>query len=343
MSSQGGRRLRAWVHDPEAPSFRYRLEAAFPALERRGFVCETDVFPRRRYCRRVLERRRSLGQTDLLVVAKLKLLPGETQLVRRRARRVVYDFDDAVYVAKPDRPDDAPDRSRFRVWKFAATCRLADLVVAANEELAASARRWARRVEVVPTGVDLSCYPAGERSPGSSKTGAAVTWIGLPGNLPYLELVRPALAELARTFPALTLRVVSSRFPDWPDVPIERVPWSEDSAPLALASAAIGIMPLTDDEWTRGKAGFKLLQYMAARLPCVASPVGSNREIVIPGETGYLPASTPDWVAALRELLLSPGRRREMGEAGRRRVEQFYSIDHIATRTAELYEEICQL
>jgi glycosyltransferase involved in cell wall biosynthesis len=329
--------MRIWVHDPEAPSFRYRLEAAYPALERHGFSCETERFPRRRYGLRVLERRKDLKRIDLLVVAKLKLLPGETTLVRASARRIVYDFDDAVYFGKPKRPSEPPDRSAFRIRKFAATCRMADLVVAANGELAAFALRWARRVEVVPTGVDVTRYlPAG--SPRASRP--ALVWIGLPGNLSYLELVRPAIGVLAREFPGLSLRIICSRFPDWPEVPIERVAWTEESAPAALASASVGIMPLSDDEWTRGKRGFKLLQYMAARLPCVASPVGSNREIIVEGETGYLPADDRGWLDAIRTLLGSENRRRAMGEAGRVKVERLYSMESIAERTADLYENL---
>ena len=333
-----GRPLRFWVHDPRAPSFRHRLAAAVPALERRGFSCETQVFPRTRYGVRVLERARGLARVDLLVVAKLKLLPGETALVRRRARCIVYDFDDAIYVGKPDFPGDDVDRSRFRLAKFRATCRMADLVVAGSEELARAARPFARRVEVVPTGVDLARFPAHLDADAGSRP--LLVWIGLPGNVAYLEEIRPALARLTREIPDLTLRVVSSRSPEWPVVRIESVPWSEATEAEALGAAAIGVMPLPDDEWTRGKAGFKLLQYMAAGLPCVASPVGSNREIVVDGATGRFAADPDGWYAALRDLLASEETRREMGRAGRRRVEERYTLDRVAARTADVYASL---
>jgi glycosyltransferase involved in cell wall biosynthesis len=329
--------MRFWVHDPEAPSYRYRLKAAFPSLEQRGFFPEVERFPRRRYGLRVLERRKGLNALDLLVVAKLKLLPGETALVRANARRIVYDFDDAIYLGKPTRPGDPPDRSAFRIRKFAATCRMADLVVAGNGKLAAFAGEWARRVEVVPTGVDLSPYPPARVPQPNHPT---LVWIGLPGNLSYLELVRPVIAVLAQEFPGLALRIICSRFPDWPEVPIERVPWTEESTPAALASASIGIAPLSDDEWARGKGGFHLLQYMAARLPCVASSVGTNREIVVEGETGHLSADDQGWLEALRTLIRSESQRRAMGEAGRARVERLFSMETIAERTAELYERL---
>jgi len=276
---------------------------------------------------------------DLLVVAKLKLLPGETFLVRRSVGRIAYDFDDAIYVGKPDRLGDLPNRSWFREAKFAATCRMSDLTIAGNGELAAAARPYGGRVEVVPTGLDLSAYP---RDPGTRGTGRTCTivWIGLPGNLSYLDLIRPVLSQLCRETPELRFRVISSRFPDWPEVPVERVAWSASGEAAALASADAGVMPLTDDAWTRGKSGFKLLQYMAAGLPCVASPVGSNREIVVEGETGFLPSDAYGWLEALRALLESKERRRAMGLAGRRRVEELYDTKRIGKRVAGLYESL---
>jgi glycosyltransferase involved in cell wall biosynthesis len=333
------RRLRFWVHDPEAPSFRHRLTALVPFLEAHGFRCETERFPRRRYGTRVLERLRGLRNVDLLVVAKLKLLPGETFLVRRSVRRIAYDFDDAIYVGKPDRPGDLPDRSWFREAKFEATCRMSDLTIAGNGELAVAAKRYAGRVEVVPTGLDPSAYP---RDPGTRAAGRACTivWIGLPGNLGYLELIRPVLSRLCRETPGLTLRIISSRFPDWPEVPVEQVAWSASALAAELASADVGVMPLTDDAWTRCKSGFKLLQYMAARLPCVASTVGSNREIIGEGETGLLASDARGWLEALRALLESGERRRAMGLAGRRRVEALYDAKQIGMRVAGLYESL---
>ena len=103
----------------------------------------------------------------------------------------------------------------------------------------------------------------------------------------YLEMIRPALARLAARHPALSVRVICSAFPDWPEIRIERIPWSAATEAASLAAAHIGVMPLTDDEWSRGKCAFKLLQYMAAALPCVASPVGANTEAVVDGVTGF--------------------------------------------------------
>jgi glycosyltransferase involved in cell wall biosynthesis len=330
-------RVLFWVHDREAPSFRHRLAAHIPALEAAGFSCEVETFPRRRYGLRVVERLRRLGEIDVLVVAKFKLETGERQLVRRAARRIVYDFDDAIYYSKPEQTGQPLDRSRRRVRKFERMCATADLVMAGNETLAAFARPHARRVAVVPTGIDLDRYEVRER--GASREPRLV-WIGLPGNLAYLKLVERPLVELAEEFPALKLRVISERPPAGFAAPFEFVAWSEESEAAEIAAADIGIMPLTDDDWTRGKGGFKLLQYMAAGLPAVASPVGVNREIVVDNETGLLARGAEDWRACLRTLLADPELRRRMGRAGRRRVEERYERSIVSRRIVELFREL---
>ena len=329
------RRVLFWVHDPEAPSFRHRLAAHIPALEAAGLSCRVETVPRRRYVLRVLERLPQLREADILVVAKFKLETGERRLVRGAVPRLVYDFDDAIYYAKPDRAGEEPDRSPRRVRKFERMCGLADLVMAGNETLAAFARPHARRVEVVPTGIDLAPYRGrSSAAPG----GLRIVWIGMPGNLPYLRIVEGALSQLAAEFPAMKLRVVSERPPEGFPAPVEFVRWSSETEAAALESADVGIMPLEDDDWTRGKGGFKLLQYMAARLPVVASPVGVNREIVAEGETGFLARGGEDWKTILRRLLTEPDLRRRMGSAGRRRAEELYERSILSRRLVGLLQ-----
>ena len=321
-----------WTYDREAPSFRHRLAPVMPALQRLGWRSETVVLPRGRYLTRILSQRSLLRRSAILVLAKIKLSPFEAWLLRRIAKTIVFDYDDAIYYRRPRWPGQEPDRSWWRRTKFAATCRITDLVLAGNSILADHASPFADRVAVLPTPVDAESYPPVAPA---SRNGRTLVWIGLPENLPYLELARPALTALVREYPDLRLRIVSSDFPRWPEIPMERVTWSEKTEVQALSTADIGLMPLTDDDWTRGKCAFKLLQYMAASLPCVASPVGVNREIVLEGKTGFL-ASTPDqWTDSLRLLLDSPSLRAELGEHGRRRVLADYDQRILASRVAD--------
>lgn len=323
------------AYDPEAPSFRHRLREVAAALTADGWSCAVERFPRGRYVLRLLERRRALTAARCVVLSKINLGLGEAALLSRWTRRLVLDFDDAIYLRRPRGAGLPPGRSALRERKFDGTCAAASLVLAGNEALAARARTRARRVEVVPTSVDVAAFP--EQPP--PRQGTTVVWIGRPENLVYLELVRPALAALAREIPGLTLRIVSSRFPEWPEVTVERVPWSEAAEAPALASADVGVMPLFDDDWTRGKCAFKLLQYMAASLPAVASPVGANRDVVVPGETGYFAAGPEEWSARLREILTSPERSAAMGRAGSESVRRRFDRQATVARVAGLLGE----
>jgi glycosyltransferase involved in cell wall biosynthesis len=225
----------------------------------------------------------------------------------------------------------------LRRLKFAQTCRLARCVTAGNETIARAAEPFAARVDVVPTPVDASSFPEIGTSTRDAHT---LVWIGLPENLYYLELLRPTLAALAGDFPKLRIRIICSRFPDWPEIPVEAIEWSPQSEVDALSTASIGLMPLTDDDWTRGKCAFKLLQYMAAGLPCVASPVGANSHVVLDGETGFLSTTPEDWARSLRELLSCQDVRARLGAAGRRRALHLYDRKVIVPRVADLYADL---
>ncbi len=331
------RRLFITGYDPEAPSFRTRVRSLLPALREAGWTIDEDRFPQGRYGLRTWQRRRRLAAGDVVLLAKIKLSAPEAWLFGRFARRVVFDLDDAIYLRKPRRIGEPPGDARARRAKFEATCRLAAVVAAGNEVLAAAARPFARRTVVLPTPIDVSGYRPSAPDPSRPPV---VVWIGRPENLVYLDLVRPALARLAARVPGLALRVVCSRFPEWDDVPLERVHWSAETEAAALATADVGIMPLADDGWTRAKCAFKLLQYMAAALPCVASPVGANREAVLDGVTGYLAPDSNAWEDALSRLVAAPELRVRLGAAGRRHVEARYGLPAYARAYAALLAEL---
>jgi glycosyltransferase involved in cell wall biosynthesis len=308
-----------------------------PELSAREWDCRVETFPYRRYVRRIIERRHHLRSADILILFKIKPSPLEYRLLRRLAPSIVYDVDDAIYFRRPRRLGHPPDRSWFRQYKFGRTCALADLVIVCNRMIRSHAERTAHRVEISPTPVDLASY---ERCRSERKEARTLVWIGLPENLVYLDLIRPVLARLAKHYPDLRLRVVSSRFPDWQDVAVEGVQWSQAAEVPSLATAGIGIMPLTDDDWTRGKCAFKLLQCMAAGLPCVASAVGANVDAVEHGVNGFLAAGSDDWESALRTLLDDPERAARLGEAGRRTIRERFDVPVVIPRVADLIEGV---
>jgi len=293
----------------EQPSFRHRMLNLVTPLQAAGWEVRTERFPSGRYGIRTWQRRDLLRSADVVILHQIKLSALEARLIASLSRHRIFDVDDAIYVRKPRRLGEPVNDSIWRRRKFDATCRWSDVVAAGNDVLA--------------TSIDASAYRATTAMPDDPPT---IAWIGSPENLIYLEMIRPALARLATRHPALRLRVICSEFPDWPEITIERVAWSSQTEAASLATAHIGIMPLTDDEWARGKCAFKLLQYMAASLPCVASPVGANTEAVIDGLNGFHARDNDQWERALGRLIDSPPLRLQLGAAGRVHVEQRFSL-----------------
>ena len=320
-------------YDLEQPSFRHRMRSLIGTLEEAGWQVQPERFPSGRYGLRTWERRALLREADVVVLHQIKLSAMEARLFAAFSRRRVFDVDDAIYVRKPRRLGEAADDSPWRKRKFAATCRWVDVVAAGNEVLAGVARASARAVTILPTSIDTAVYRSTTASASDPPT---IVWIGSPENLVYLEIIRPALARLTGRHPTLTMRIICSRFPDWPEVKIERVPWSAATEAESLATAHIGVMPLTDDEWARGKCAFKLLQYMAAALPCVASPVGANTEAVVDGFNGFHARTVDEWERHLESLIQSPALRARFGASGRGHVEARYALHAYRARYLEL-------
>ena len=307
----------------EQPSYRHRMRSLMEPLRSAGWQVRAEHFPGGRYGLRTWERRNLLRWADVTVLHQIKLSSIEARLFAAYSRRSVFDVDDAIYVRKPRRLGEPPDESAWRKQKFAATCRWVDAVAAGNDVLAGVARATAKEIVVLPTSIDTAAYQKSFAGPADPPT---IAWIGSPENLIYLDIIRPALARLSIRHPTLRLRVICSEFPDWSDVRIEPVPWSSATEARSLAGAHIGVMPLTDDAWSRGKCAFKLLQYMAAALPCVASPVGANTEAVLDGINGFHASDVDEWERGLEKLIVSPELRANFGAQGRLHVEARYSL-----------------
>jgi glycosyltransferase involved in cell wall biosynthesis len=324
-------------YDLEQPSFRHRMRSLIGTLEAAGWRVRAERFPSGRYGLRTWERRSLLREADVVVLHQIKLSALEARLFASVSRRRVFDVDDAIYVRKPRRLGEAPDDSPWRKRKFAATCRWVDVVAAGNDVLAGAARASARAITILPTSIDSASYRPTSATAADAPT---IVWIGSPENLVYLEMIRPALVRLTVRHPTLKMRIICSRFPDWPDVNIEPIAWSTATEAESLAAAHIGVMPLTDDEWARGKCAFKLLQYMAAALPCVASPVGANAEAVIDGVNGFHARSTEEWERNLEALIRSPELRARFGASGREHVESRYAMRTYQARYLELLRRL---
>ena len=259
-------------------------------------------------------------------------LPGLGELwLSWRHIPYVVDYDDAAF-HRYDLHSVAAVR-----WllghKIDRVMKRAALVVAGNSYLADRARQaGAAHIEILPTVVDLRRYP-----PSLSRRGSdfVIGWIGSQSTtrylLPLLEVWRQATS-----WKGTSLRLVGSGELNLPGVMADAMDWSESSEVQAVQSFTVGIMPLQDDPWARGKCGYKLIQYMACGLPVVASPVGVNCEIVEDRVNGYLAADATEWLSALSQLRSQPEHCEEFGRAGRKKVEGSYSLEVTGPRLAEL-------
>lgn len=271
-----------------------------------------------------------------VVVIEYELLPYFPALLERwlawRGCRMVVDYDDALFHQYDNHPNKWVRRLLGR--KIASVMRLAHTVVAGNGYLADYARRaGAPRVAVIPTVIDLARYPVkDEASAGGVFT---IGWIGSPSTARYLRDIAPALAEVCKEGRA-RVRLIGAGPIELPGVPVEVIPWREDSEVDEIRRFDVGIMPLPDEPWARGKCGFKLIQYMACGLPVVASPVGVNGEIVEEGGNGFLATDRAAWVRALEALRGDADLRERMGAAGRRRVEERYCLAVTGPRVVEV-------
>ena len=217
--------------------------------------------------------------------------------------------------------------------KIDAVMKHATLVIAGNEYLAERARATGGgRVEIIPTVVDLTRYKPIQSV---KNLPLVVGWIGSPATSRYLSIVSPAF-ELLKRDCDVRFVAVGAKEDTVNGMPVEVWPWSEETEVESIQAFDIGIMPIEDSPWERGKCGYKLIQYMACGIPVVASPVGVNREIVEHGANGYLAKDLHEWEQALRGLLDDRGLRRRMGAKGREQIEAWYSLQVQAPRLEAL-------
>jgi glycosyltransferase involved in cell wall biosynthesis len=337
-------------YGPQAASSRYRIWQYVPLFERAGY--EVEVQPllddgyvgqlyktgrRGRwwlasgYGRRLLRAFR-WGRFDAMICEQemLPFLPAfvERWLQRSKARFFV-DYDDAAYATYARWP--------WLRGKIPRVMAAAETVVVGNSHLCEYAGRFARRVRVIPTVVDLAGYP-NHRETGSTEN-VCMGWIGTPITARNLRALIPVMKKLQCAHPKLNFRFIGAGN-DFPlnGLRAEVPAWSRETESELLLGCDIGIMPLPETEFMRGKCGLKLIQYMACGLPVVASPVGVNREIVEEGKNGYLASSDDEWFGKLDKVIRDSELRMRLGKAGRAKVAGAYTLEHGFSKWQEVLE-----
>ncbi|HEU4507904.1 MAG TPA: glycosyltransferase family 4 protein [Pyrinomonadaceae bacterium] len=342
-----------------SPSQRYRLEQWEPLLRERGVQITYAPFEdeelhallykpglmgkKLERVTRALGRRMSLVKSvrdyDLVYILREAALLGPPvfeRLIHQRGVPIVFDFDDAVFVSYK-----SPSNGYLSYLKFASKtktiCRMASHVMAGNPYLADYARQVNDHVTVIPTTIDTDKYqpPARKDSSGPPVIG----WTGSYSTVQHLDTLRGALKKLAAR-ESFRLRVIGTPTYECAPIDVEAMQWRANTELDDLSAIDIGVMPLPDDRWSKGKCGLKALQFMALGIPTVCSPVGVNSDIIQDDENGFLAGTEDEWVDKLSRLIRSHELRQRLGQAGRVTIEEKYSAKTQSPRVYEIFKSV---
>lgn len=337
-------------------STRYRFLQYFPHLREDSISCTYEPLLGDQYLTEMykeanrnrwlvlkgyVDRVRDLLQIqnyDVIVIEK-ELLPYAPALFERLLGRLdtpyIVDYDDAIF-HNYDQSEN-PVVRHLLGQKIDVVMNRADAVVTGNEYLASRAREaGASRVEIIPTVIDLVKYP---HIPPDDKDPFTIGWIGSPTTAQYVEEITPALREVCDRRDARVV-LVGSGTVEIPGVPVETKEWSEETEVEHLRKFDVGIMPLEDTPWERGKCGFKLIQYMACGKPVVASPVGVNLEIIEQGYNGFCAETGGDWSQSLLKITDNIESAKLMGTRGRKRVEEKFCLNKTSSKWVALLQQL---
>lgn len=342
-----------------SPGQRYRLEQWDPLLRERGVEITYAPFEdeelhsvvykpgqlgkklqlvTRNLARRLstISKARNYDLVYILREAALLGPPVFERLLYQQRVPFVFDFDDAIFVSYR-----SPSNGYLSYLKFASKtktiCRLASHVMVGNPYLADYARQVNNNVTVIPTTIDTEKYRVPPRRNDSGPL--VIGWTGSYSTVQHLDTLRGALKKLAET-ENFRLRVIGTPTYELSPVDVEAMPWRAATELDDLCAIDIGVMPLPDDNWSKGKCGLKALQFMALGIPTICSPVGVNTDIIQDNENGFLAATEAEWVDKLTRLLRSAELRRRLGDAGRATVEEKYSAAIQAPRVYEIFKSV---
>lgn len=329
----------------DAPSARYRLGPLAESGRWQISAISAPSFPHGARVEQLLEH---ADRSTVIVLQRVMPKPPDMRRLRQAFAAVIFDIDDAIYAVPPAHGVTVSEsikrvarlvtrgstRASRRRRALIETLGFVDAAVVGNEIIGEFVERYATRVIEIPTTVAAVPEP-----PATRPARPVIAWMGLPDNMVHLELVRRPLERL-RAESEFSLRIVSST--PWVKSPIESefVAWSEEASRAALLSSTVGLAPLTDDPWTRGKCALRSIQYGGHALPTVASPVGITDRVVLDGKTGWLARTEADWYHHIQVLLFDRDLVDRMGAAALAHVRSSYSNELAATRWSEVIESV---
>ena len=346
----------------EAPSQRFRLEQYFPVLREKGYEVTIKPFLSTETWKILYKEGNTLKKGWGIVkgfIGRIKTVSNLQQydwiFIHREAspvgppifewliakvwkKRIIYDFDDAIWLPNTSEQNRIAAKLKFH-QKVGAICRWSHMISCGNQYLADYARSQAKRARVFvnPTTIDTLNLHKQLKEQDSSPV--VVGWTGTHSTIKYLKPIEAVLQKLSDKYPQLIIRIISNQPPDLAVERLEYIPWNKEREIEDLLSFNIGLMPLTEDEWSAGKCGFKALQYMALGIPAVVSPVGVNSEIVEHEKTGFIARTEEEWLLYLDRLIANPELREEMGNKARQAVTERFSVGSNTSLFLGLFRE----
>ncbi len=332
-------------HRPgRSPSQRFRFEQYLPFLEKNGyeftwsFLISEKVdsyfykpghyfnklfFFLKCYVIRFKDVLRA-SKYDIVFVQREALFVGTSFFERQLAKRskLIFDFDDSIF------EQDTVGANKVLSFlknprKIDTITKSASLVIVGNKYLSDYARQWNNKVTIIPTTIDLKHHNLQHQQSESITIG----WTGTFSTLPYFETILPVLSKLKTKYPSLEFKIIADSTNYYSEIDTKVTSWKKETELEDLNSFDIGIMPLPDNKWTRGKCGFKGLQYMSINIPCVMAPVGVNKDIIQDGENGFLADSDTEWFETLSSLIENRELRETIGNNGKKTIVKSFSTE----------------
>lgn len=342
------------------PSNRFRIEQYFPYIKKRGLEYSLrpfynfnayDILYKKGYYfkkifyfflsafKRIIDIFRAHYYDVIFIHREAFPLGGIIfeYFFKMSGKKNIYDFDDSIFLPNVSGPNKFINLLKIPS-KIKKIIEMNDCVIVGNNYLRDYALNYNKNIIVLPTSIDTDKYsPLINKS---QRKNVIIGWIGSNTTLKYLKILKDVFLEVSKRYRFISFIAVGNGFGDLENLNIEFREWSLESELISLQSFDIGIMPLTDDAWSRGKCAFKAIQYMSVGIPVIASDVGMNKEVIQNGINGFLVNTEREWIDKLGLLIEDPILRQKIGLAGRKTVEQKYSVKVNAPKFLEIIEQV---
>ncbi|KAA0245361.1 MAG: glycosyltransferase [Candidatus Brocadia sp. AMX2] len=307
--------IQGWDH----PASRYRVLQYLPSLQEAQIVMHVALFPNSFF--QWMKLFSELKDYHTIFIQKKRLWHWQLWYLRRKRIRIIYDFDDAIMFKSPV---DGGGRSFKRQRTFARMVRCSDQIIAGNQYLKSKAIPYNKNIAILPTAIDTRKYTTKDYR--RSKEKITIGWIGSKSSLPFLKELTPAFDHVASQYKSVELKIICNDFFECKRMSVIKKRWALKDENADLQDIDIGLAPLPDHEWTKGKCATKLLQYLSVGIPVVCSPVGVHNEIIQEGMNGLFAASTQEWIEKVSLLIKDKALRERIGLEGKKTVEFSYSL-----------------